>query len=81
MTAMLLIDLPLTPEAPVAWLHWDNGNVIAEGVLANSSELASLADKAAGLPCYVIIPGKRLARIALCYQKAGELVCLRSRFS
>ena len=73
MTAMLLIDLPLTPEAPVAWLHWDNGNVIAEGVLANSSELASLADKAAGLPCYVIIPGEAVSAHRVVLPKGGRV--------
>ena len=55
MTALLLIDLPLTPDAPVAWLHWDKerASVIAEGVLANVGELASLADRAEGQACYV----------------------------
>ncbi|MEX1666250.1 type II secretion system protein GspL [Zhongshania arctica] len=75
MTALLLIDLPLTPAAPVAWLHWDTdrSSVIAEGVLDNASELASLADRAEGVPCYVLIPGEAVSAHRVVLPKGGRV--------
>lgn len=75
MTALLLIDLPLKPDSPVAWLHWDNdgARVIAEGVLANASELASLADMAEGVPCYVLIPGEAVSAHRVVLPKGGRV--------
>jgi general secretion pathway protein L len=75
LTALLLIDLPLAPEAPVAWLHWDNdrSSVIAEGVLANASELASLADRAERAPCYVLIPGEAVSAHRVVLPKGGRV--------
>jgi general secretion pathway protein L len=75
LTALLLIDLPLTPEAPVTWLHWDNdhSSVIAEGVLANASELSSLADRAEGAPCYVLIPGEAVSAHRVVLPKGGRV--------
>jgi general secretion pathway protein L len=75
LTALLLIDLPLTPDAPVAWLHWDkeHASVIAEGVLANVGELASLADRAEGQACYVLISGEVVSAHRVVLPKGGRV--------
>jgi general secretion pathway protein L len=75
LTALLLIDLPLNAEEPVAWLHWDSDSarVIAEGVLANVSELSMLASRAEGLPCYVLIPGEAVSAHRVVLPKGGRV--------
>ena len=75
MSALLLLDLPLDLEAPVPWLHWDNEQhrLIAEGVLANSGELISLADSYATVPCYALLPGAAVSAHRVILPKGGRV--------
>ncbi|CAA0087241.1 Type II secretion system protein L [Zhongshania aliphaticivorans] len=75
MTALLLIDLPLDPEAPVSWLLWDSvgGSVVSEGVLNNAKELSTLAETAEGVPCYALIPGDAVSAHGVVLPKGGRV--------
>ncbi len=75
MSALLLLDLPLDIEAPVPWLHWDNEHhkAIAEGVLANSGELATLAEPCAGASCYALLPGTAVSAHRVVLPKGGRV--------
>jgi len=75
LSALLLLDLPLDLEATVPWLHWDSERhcVIAEGVLANSGELPSLAESCGAVPCYALLPGAAISAHKVVLPKGGRV--------
>lgn len=76
MSERLLLSMPAPSEPTVQWLQWDTEaeQVLDSGIVdAQASALATLAERFASLPCFVVVPGEWVSWQRVVLPKGGRV--------
>ncbi|WP_154653816.1 type II secretion system protein GspL [Spongiibacter marinus] len=76
MSERLLLSMPAPSEPTVQWLQWDTEaeQMLDSGVVdAQASALATLAERFASLPCFVVVPGEWVSWQRVVLPKGGRV--------
>ncbi|AKH69490.1 type II secretory pathway, component PulL [Spongiibacter sp. IMCC21906] len=72
MNKLLLLDMPIQPDQPVAWLLWEEGQALDSGDLA-VDQLATLCTRYGTVPCYALINGQAVSHHQVVLPKGGRV--------